>query len=92
MTWWSSTVDLEPALKKDMAASEAPGPEEPDPSATDDSHDTQRIPLRLVTSACPSLAAFCPGPVRHWHRLHEAACHVRPAMGVAPRPGTRRSA
>lgn len=77
-------VDLEPALEKGTGAGAAPGLEEADQPVTDDRSATPRIPLQLVTSACPSLATFYPGPVRHWHQLHEAACHVRPAMGISP--------
>ncbi|MGY9047128.1 hypothetical protein P775_21245 [Puniceibacterium antarcticum] len=47
--------------------------------------DTRRIPkipLQLVVSGCPSLKTFYQGEIRHWHQLFDAACHVRPAMGI----------
>ncbi|MDD7973787.1 plasmid replication protein RepC [Roseinatronobacter alkalisoli] len=40
------------------------------------------IPLHLVTTACPTFRTFYQGDVRHWHQLFDAACHVRPAMGI----------
>jgi replication initiation protein RepC len=42
-----------------------------------------RIPLQLVMTACPSLKTFYQGDIRHWHQLFDAACHVRPAMGIS---------
>lgn len=41
------------------------------------------IPLHLVLESCPSLKTFYPGEIRHWHQLHDAARHVRPAMGIS---------
>ena len=42
-----------------------------------------KIPLHLVLVACPSLKTFYQGDIRHWHQLFDAACHVRPAMGIS---------
>ena len=42
-----------------------------------------KIPLHLVIAGCPSLKTFYQGEVRHWHQLFDAACHVRPAMGIS---------
>jgi replication initiation protein RepC len=36
-----------------------------------------------VIAGCPSLKTFYQGDVRHWHQLFDAACHVRPAMGIS---------
>lgn len=47
--------------------------------------DTRRmpkIPLHLVMTSCPTLKTFYQGDIRHWHQLFDAACHVRPAMGI----------
>lgn len=77
---------LEPAGKKGRAAggaSEAdtddlePNVEEPD------TRQVPRMPLHLVIAACPSLKTFYQGDIRHWHQLFDAACHVRPAMGIS---------
>jgi replication initiation protein RepC len=42
-----------------------------------------KIPLHLVIASCPSLKTFYQGDIRHWHQLFNAACHVRPAMGIS---------
>lgn len=41
-----------------------------------------RLPLYLVTRSCPTLKTFYHGEIRHWHQLHDAACQIRPAMGI----------
>lgn len=82
----TDSLDSEPGLEKAGAAAVAPD-EEPDvPEEGVEEPDTRRvpkIPLHLVTASCPSLKTFYQGDVRHWHQLYDAACHVRPAMGIS---------
>ncbi|QYZ72055.1 plasmid replication protein RepC [Neotabrizicola shimadae] len=80
------SVDLEPALEKGGAAADAPDVETDAPVADVEEADTRRvpkIPLHLVIAGCPSLKTFYQGDIRHWHQLFDAACHVRPAMGIS---------
>src|SRR6056297_2168803 len=80
------SIDLEPALEKGGAAADVPEKDTDEPLAGVEEPDTQRvpkIPLHLVIMACPSLKTFYQGDVRHWHQLFDAACHVRPAMGIS---------
>ncbi|MBE2276784.1 MAG: replication initiation protein RepC [Rhodobacteraceae bacterium] len=80
------SIDLEPALEKGGAAVGAPDVETDAPSADVEEADTRRvpkIPLHLVIAGCPSLKTFYQGDIRHWHQLFDAACHVRPAMGIS---------
>ena len=80
------SIDLEPALEKDGAAAAAPDVETDAPGADVEEADTRRvpkIPLHLVITGCPSLKTFYQGDIRHWHQLFDAACHVRPAMGIS---------
>jgi replication initiation protein RepC len=80
------TIDLEPALEKGGAAAVAPDVETDAPGADVEEADTRRvpkIPLHLVIAGCPSLKTFYQGDIRHWHQLFDAACHVRPAMGIS---------
>ena len=81
------SIDLEPALEKGgAAASGAPDIDTDEPVADVEEPDTRRvpkIPLHLVIAGCPSLKTFYQGDVRHWHQLFDAACHVRPAMGIS---------
>jgi replication initiation protein RepC len=80
------SIDLEPALEKGGAAVGAPDVETDAPSADVEEADTRRvpkIPLHLVIAGCPSLKTFYQGDIRHWHQLFNAACHVRPAMGIS---------
>ena len=80
------SIDLEPALEKGGAAADAPDVETDVPSADVEEADTRRvpkIPLHLVIAGCPSLKTFYQGDIRHWHQLFDAACHVRPAMGIS---------
>lgn len=79
-------IDLEPALKKGGAAAGAPDEDTEAPGAGVEEADTRslpKIPLHLVIAACPSLKTFYQGDIRHWHQLFDAACHVRPAMGIS---------
>jgi replication initiation protein RepC len=79
-------IDLEPALEKGGAAAGAPDVETDTPVADMEEADTRRvprIPLHLVIAGCPSLKTFYQGDIRHWHQLFDAACHVRPAMGIS---------
>jgi len=80
------SIDFEPSLETAKAAAvtqqnEAVAPEES--IEEPDSRRAPKIPLHLVITSCPSLATFYEGPIRHWHQLYEAACHVRPAMGIS---------
>ena len=80
------STDLEPALEKGGAAADAPDVETDAPGADVEEADTRRmpkIPLHLVIAGCPSLKTFYQGDIRHWHQLFDAACHVRPAMGIS---------
>ena len=80
------SIDLEPALEKGGAAADAPDVETDAPGANVEEADTRRvpkIPLHLVIAGCPSLKTFYQGDIRHWHQLFDAACHVRPAMGIS---------
>lgn len=80
------SIDLEPALEKGGAAAGAPDVETDAPDADVEEADTRRvpkIPLHLVIAGCPSLKTFYHGDIRHWHQLFDAACHVRPAMGIS---------
>jgi replication initiation protein RepC len=80
------SIELEPALEKGEAAAGAPDPETDALVADVEEADTRRvpkIPLHLVIAGCPSLKTFYQGDIRHWHQLFDAACHVRPAMGIS---------
>jgi replication initiation protein RepC len=80
------SIDFEPALKKGGAAAVAPDDDTGAPVADVEQPDTRpvpKIPLHLVLAACPSLKTFYQGDIRHWHQLFDAACHVRPAMGIS---------
>ena len=80
------SIDLEPALEKSGAAADVPDVDRNEPVAHVDEQDTRhlpKIPLHLVIAACPSLKTFYQGEIRHWHQLFDAACHVRPAMGIS---------
>src|SRR3989338_8778768 len=80
------SIDLKPALEKGGAAAGAPDPETDALVADVEEADTRRvpkIPLHLVIAGCPSLKTFYQGDIRHWHQLFDAACHVRPAMGIS---------
>ena len=80
------SIDFEPALEKSGAAAGVPDVDTNEPVADVDEQDTRhlpKIPLHLVIAACPSLKTFYQGEIRHWHQLFDAACHVRPAMGIS---------
>ena len=80
------SIDLEPAIEKGRAAALASEPESDDPAADVEDPDTRqvpKIPLHLVIAGCPSLKTFYQGDIRHWHQLFDAACHVRPSMGIS---------
>jgi len=77
---------LEPALKKGGVATEVPDMDTGECAVHVEEPDTRplpKIPLHLVVAGCPSLKTFYQGDVRHWHQLFDAACHVRPAMGIS---------
>jgi replication initiation protein RepC len=80
------SIDFEPALEQGGAAGggldvdtheHATGVEEPD------TRRVPKIPLHLVIAGCPSLKTFYQGDIRHWHQLFDAACQMRPAMGIS---------
>ncbi len=80
------SIDLEPALERGRTATGAPNVETDAPVADVEEADTRRmpkIPLHLVIAGCPSLKTVYQGDIRHWHQLFDAACHVRPAMGIS---------
>ena len=80
------SIDLEPALEEGGAAAGTPDVETDAPVADVEEADIRRvpkIPLHLVIAGCPSLKTFYQGDIRHWHQLFDAACHVRPAMGIS---------
>ncbi|WP_297777405.1 plasmid replication protein RepC [uncultured Roseovarius sp.] len=80
------SIDFEPALEKSGEAAGVPDVDTNEPVADVDEQDTRhlpKIPLHLVIAACPSLKTFYQGEIRHWHQLFDAACHVRPAMGIS---------
>jgi len=79
-------LDLEPALEKGRVVADAPdrdGDAPVDEVEEADGRRLPRIPLHLVMAGCPSLKTFYQGDIRHWHQLFDAACHVRPAMGIS---------
>ena len=80
------SIDFEPALEQGGAAAVVPRPGPDKPDADIEELDVRRvpnIPLHLVIAGCPSLKTFYQGDIRHWHQLFDAACHVRPAMGIS---------
>ncbi len=80
------SLDSEPAVDKGRAAAGAPEVEADALVAEVEEADKRglpKIPLHLVIAGCPSLKTFYQGDIRHWHQLFDAACHVRPAMGIS---------
>ncbi|WP_425100999.1 plasmid replication protein RepC [Tropicibacter sp. S64] len=80
------SIEFEPALEKNAAASGVPDVDTNELVASVDEQDRRhlpKIPIHLVIAACPSLKTFYQGEIRHWHQLFDAACHVRPAMGIS---------
>lgn len=80
------SIVLEPASEKGRAAGGTPDIETDTLVADVEEADTRRVPklpLHLVIAGCPSLKTFYQGDIRHWHQLFDAACHVRPAMGIS---------
>lgn len=83
----TNSIVLEPDLENAQATTAAP---EGNPDSNQERQDNlqtkvlPKIPLHLVTTSCPTLATFYDGPIRHWHQLYDAACHIRPAMGITP--------
>lgn len=81
-----NSIDFEPALEKRRAAAVETDdqPDAPEVSSEEpDTRETPKIPLHLVIAGCPTLKTFYQGEIRHWHQLFDAACHVRPAMGIS---------
>jgi replication initiation protein RepC len=82
----TDSIDLEPYLENSRGTPvEAEGhPDAPDTALEDpDTRCLPKIPLHLVIAGCPSLKTFYQDDIRHWHHLFDAACHVRPAMGIS---------
>lgn len=80
------SIDFEPALEQGGAAADAPDAKTGEIEAVVEEPDMRRvpkIPLHLVIAGCPSLKTFYQGDIRHWHQLFDAACQVRPAMGIS---------
>ena len=80
------SIDFEPALEDGGAAADAPDADTGEIEAKVEEPDTRRvpkIPLHLVIAGCPSLKTFYQSDIRHWHQLFDAACQVRPAMGIS---------
>jgi replication initiation protein RepC len=80
------SIDFEPALEQGGAAADAPDTDTGEIEADVEEPDTRRvpkIPLHLVIAGCPSLKTFYQGDIRHWHQLFDAACQMRPAMGIS---------
>ncbi|MDO9638458.1 MAG: plasmid replication protein RepC [Pseudotabrizicola sp.] len=78
------SIDFEPALEQGRTVAGAPEPDMAEADLEDiDTRGIPKIPLHLVIAGCPSLKTFYQGDVRHWHHLFDAACHVRPAMGIS---------
>jgi replication initiation protein RepC len=83
------SIDFEPALEQGGATAVAPYAETDAPAADAeeaeeaDTRPVPKIPLHLVIAGCRSLKTFYQGDIRHWHQLFDAACHVRPAMGIS---------
>jgi replication initiation protein RepC len=80
------SIDFEPALEQGGAAADAPRADTGESEAGVEEPDTRRvpkIPLHLVIAGCPSLKTFYQADIRHWHQLFDAACQVRPAMGIS---------
>jgi replication initiation protein RepC len=80
------SIDFEPALEQGGAATGALIEDTDEVEADVEKSDTRRvpkIPLHLVLAGCPSLKTFYQGDIRHWHQLFDAACQVRPAMGIS---------
>lgn len=77
---------FEPALEKGGVADGVPERELSAPEADvvdPEIRPAPRIPLHLVIAGCPTLKTFYSGDIRHWYQLFDAACHVRPAMGIS---------
>jgi replication initiation protein RepC len=80
------SIDFEPALEQGGTAADAPDAETGEIEADVEEPDMRRvpkIPLHLVIAGCPSIKTFYQGDIRHWHQLFDAACQVRPAMGIS---------
>ena len=80
--------DLEPSLEQEEAAgADALRPVD----STGETHGTgavtgapPKLPLFLVTKACPDLLDYVPQGIRSWYDLVEAADFVRPMLGISP--------
>lgn len=77
------TSDFELGFGKAQGQADSPDPDMAEGEASN-SVTTPKLPLHLVIASCPTLKTFYTGEVRHWHQLFDAACHVRPAMGISP--------
>ncbi len=82
----TESIDSEPASEKargEATANETELVEIEDRPKEPHATRLPRIPLHLVIASCPTLKTFYQGEIRHWHQLFDAACHVRPAMGIS---------
>ncbi|MGY6549960.1 MAG: plasmid replication protein RepC [Roseinatronobacter sp.] len=80
-------TDLEPTLTQGTPAGVTQTSDEEisdDADVPDEPKSVPKLPLHLVIEACPALRTFCDHDIRHWHQLLDAACHIRPAMGISP--------
>jgi replication initiation protein RepC len=79
-------IDSEPSVDEAEAASVTPEQDQlhmyDEDSSEPETRRTPKIPLQMVTACCPSLKTYYQNEVRHWHQLYDAACHLRPAMGI----------
>jgi replication initiation protein RepC len=79
-------IDSEPASEKGGAEGGGLDADKHELATDAEEQDTRRvpkIPLHLVIAGCPSLKTFYQGDIRHWHQLFDAACQMRPAMGIS---------
>ncbi|WP_441005377.1 plasmid replication protein RepC [Methylobacterium carpenticola] len=63
---------------------------EPHPRGPAAGMPERSYPLDLVLCACPDIATYAKGGIGTWRDLAAAVALVRPMLGSAPMPGTRR--
>lgn len=63
---------------------EHPEPTDEEDSGVETNIKPPVIPLHLVKLACPTIKIYHEDPIRHWHQLYDAACKIRPSMGISP--------
>ncbi len=79
------SMDFEPDVEKKRLVANAREtyPDTAMVEVEDPGRGVPKIPLHLVIKSCPSIKTFYQDDIRHWHQLFNAACHVRPAMGIS---------